>query len=137
MVLGQTGLSFALTEDKMETKVENRDPVSKQVEFQGDWQAKAERLQECVCVLLLKNQILRMALRAEIEEPDTSDGIADRMPNAPPNRCNIQHLGLVDVCGIAFQLLPAVDTGVRIAQQLGEPRHREPHPAQAEAELDA
>ena len=49
----------------METARQSRDPaVSKQEKPENDWEAKVERLQECVSLLLLKNQTLRMALVA-------------------------------------------------------------------------
>ena len=35
---------------------------------EGDWQSHFERLQQCVCDLLLKNQQLRMALMAADEQ---------------------------------------------------------------------
>jgi hypothetical protein len=45
---------------------QSRDPaVNRQEELAQDLDARVERLQEWVCVLLLKNQMLRMALQAE------------------------------------------------------------------------
>jgi hypothetical protein len=43
--------------------------VNEQEGAQEDWQAKAERLEKCMCELLLKNQTLRMALLAERAAP--------------------------------------------------------------------
>ena len=37
--------------------------------LQEDWQAKAERLEQLVCVLMLKNQALRMELVAGRAKP--------------------------------------------------------------------
>jgi hypothetical protein len=56
----------ALMRIKMETERQSRDPAGSEQEMpEKDWQAKVERLQECVCLLLEKNQTLRMALIAE------------------------------------------------------------------------
>ena len=50
----------------METKRQSRDPAASEQEMsEKEWQAKAERLQAWVCLLLEKNQTLRMALVAE------------------------------------------------------------------------
>lgn len=50
----------------MDTERQIRDPAAREQEIpEKDWQAKAERLQVCVCLLLEKNQTLRMALVAE------------------------------------------------------------------------
>ncbi len=46
----------------MDNRWPGRDRVSQQ-EPGEDWKARAERLEECVCVLLLKNQMLRIALQ--------------------------------------------------------------------------
>jgi hypothetical protein len=40
--------------------------ASEQEQPQEDWQAKVERLQELVCSLLLRNQMLRLALQDEM-----------------------------------------------------------------------
>jgi hypothetical protein len=56
----------ALMRTKMEIERQSRDPaVSEQEMPEKERQAKAERLQACVCLLLEKNQTLRMALVAE------------------------------------------------------------------------
>jgi hypothetical protein len=43
--------------------------VNEQEGAQEDWQAKVERLEQCMCELLLKNQKLRTALLAERASP--------------------------------------------------------------------
>jgi hypothetical protein len=59
----------------MDTERQSRDPaVSEQEMPEREWQAKAERLQVCVCLLLEKNQTLRMALVAERVSGKTNFG---------------------------------------------------------------
>jgi len=41
------------------------DPTIEQEPLPEDWQAKVQGLQEAVCLLLIKNQEMRMALSAE------------------------------------------------------------------------
>jgi len=49
----------------METAKQLRDPISNdQSPSALDWQMRVERLQEALCLLLLKNQVMRMALSA-------------------------------------------------------------------------
>ena len=49
----------------MDARSQSRDSaVSKQEMPEKEWEATVERLQECVSLLLLKNQTLRMALVA-------------------------------------------------------------------------
>jgi hypothetical protein len=42
-----------------------------------DWPARVERLQEWVCVLLAKNQMLREALQAERANRERDDSLYD------------------------------------------------------------
>lgn len=57
--------------------------VSEQAEPQEDWQAKVERLEEWVCVLLLKNQTLRMELLTERARVQSSGNSHDLTANSP------------------------------------------------------
>jgi hypothetical protein len=50
---------------------------------QEDWQAKAERLERCVCELLLKNQTLRMALDAERSRAEDGGHSHDLFADSP------------------------------------------------------
>jgi hypothetical protein len=50
----------------MDTGKQPRDSLSNEQEFSAeDWQARVDCLQEVVCLLLTKNQRMRMALSAE------------------------------------------------------------------------
>jgi hypothetical protein len=57
-------------------------PQDEQESHAEDWQAKVERLQEAVCVLLTKNQTMRMSLLALSFREEASSGRADR-PQLP------------------------------------------------------
>jgi hypothetical protein len=49
----------------MDTGKHRRDPLTNEQELSAeDWQARVDRLQEVVCLLLIKNQTMRMALLA-------------------------------------------------------------------------
>jgi hypothetical protein len=53
-------------EEKMDTVNQRRDPLfNEQVPSAEDWQARVDRLQEVVSLLLMKNQTMRMALSTE------------------------------------------------------------------------
>jgi hypothetical protein len=50
----------------METERRRRDPLGdEQGPSTEDWQARVDRLQEVVCVLLIKNQAMRMCMPTE------------------------------------------------------------------------
>jgi hypothetical protein len=50
-------------------------------EPEEDWQARVERLQEWVCRLLTKNQILREALHAERTTGQRGDSSSESSPS--------------------------------------------------------
>jgi hypothetical protein len=65
----------------MTTGWQSRDSLASQLEEPGqDMQARIERLEEWVCVLLLKNQTLRMALQEENASSQSYDYPLDSRP---------------------------------------------------------
>jgi hypothetical protein len=51
----------------MDSETNHRDhPPNEQESSIEDWQAKVDRLQELVCILLMKNQTMRTALLTEM-----------------------------------------------------------------------
>ena len=46
----------------MDSEIPHRDPPSGQQRSVEDWQATIDRLQELVCMVLMKNQTMRTAL---------------------------------------------------------------------------
>jgi hypothetical protein len=67
-----------------------QDPVEEQQPFAEDWQAKVERLQEAVCVLLMKNQTMRMSLLARSFAEEPASGRPDRSSHASVPALNQQ-----------------------------------------------
>ena len=54
------------------------DPHNEEQSYAEDWQAKVDRLQEVVCVLLMKNQTMRMSLLARSFAEEASGGCSER-----------------------------------------------------------
>jgi len=55
----------------MDSETNHRDfPPSRQESSVEDWQAKVDRLQEVICILLMKNQTMRTALRTEMRKEE-------------------------------------------------------------------
>jgi hypothetical protein len=53
----------------MDSETNHRDPPpSGQESSVEDWQAKVDRLQELICILLMKNQTMRTALLTEMRK---------------------------------------------------------------------
>jgi hypothetical protein len=55
--------------------------VNAQKEWQEDWQARVEHLEELVCALLATNQTLRMELQAEKEKVEGDGNSHDLFAN--------------------------------------------------------
>lgn len=69
----QQEVSFLATPERVyqnpaaDQRIRNRNPVREQEQSVDDLRAAVENLQQTVCELLLKNQILRMALNRDRE----------------------------------------------------------------------
>jgi hypothetical protein len=60
----------------MDSKKQHRDPPpSGQEPSSEDWQARVDRLQEVVCILLMKNQTMRMALLTETRKEENGGSV--------------------------------------------------------------
>lgn len=58
-------------ENLMDSETNHRDPSPSGRESSvEDWQAKVDRLQELVCILLMKNQTMRTALLTEMRKEE-------------------------------------------------------------------
>jgi hypothetical protein len=58
----------------MDSETQDRDPSpSSQESSIEDWQAKVGRLQELVCILLMKNQAMRTTLSTEMRGEAKTD----------------------------------------------------------------
>lgn len=60
-------------ENLMDSETNHRDPPpSGQESSIEEWQAKVDRLQELVCILLMKNQTMRTALSTEMRKEENA-----------------------------------------------------------------
>jgi hypothetical protein len=63
-------------EDLMDSETNHRDPPpGGQESSVEEWQAKVDRLQELVCILLMKNQTMRAALLTEMRNEENKGTI--------------------------------------------------------------
>ena len=60
----------------MDSETNHRDPPPNRQESSiEDWQAKVDRLQELICILLMKNQTMRTVMLTEMRKKDNKGAI--------------------------------------------------------------